>query len=368
MSPSARLLVALTVLASAAAAAVPGPDEKELAANRRLFEDYRRDPAHYERLKRDWRAFKELPAEKRARMRQLDFQLRQEDAETQTRLLRVLERYVTWLERLSDEDRQRVESAGGADERLRVIQEIRANEWLSRQPKAVRELVQKAAPDKRAALLKEERQKELRRRQEWQQSIPRRSQYTQLTKFSPEVQKFVQESLSPLLTEREKQQLDNAKGKNNYGAILADLIDRHPIKLPPSPTIGPRNHKELKELGKRLPRNQLDSQQLKEVEGKWPDFARYVHDVVRDRKIRMAEWLGPCRPGEFTLAVQQFIAEELLPRLTPEEKDRLEKAEGKWPDYPDALMELAQKHQLAIPGMALPESREFWDALRFRVP
>jgi hypothetical protein len=38
------------------------------------------------------------------------------------------------------------------------------------------------------------------------------------------------------------------------------------------------------------------------------------------------------------------------------------KLEGRWPEYPDQLHKLAQKHHVSIPGMSLPLTREMLDA------
>src|SRR5262245_10913234 len=111
MCTSWRLLVALLILTGAAQVApVSGPTDEELAQNRRLLDRWRAGPEHYARLKRQWRAFRALPPDRQARIRQLDRDLHQEDVETQTRLGRTLERYVSWLERLPEADRQPIES------------------------------------------------------------------------------------------------------------------------------------------------------------------------------------------------------------------------------------------------------------------
>jgi hypothetical protein len=42
----------------------------------------------------------------------------------------------------------------------------------------------------------------------------------------------------------------------------------------------------------------------------------------------------------------------------------LEEAQGRWPDYPRTVMELARKYKLAVPGWTLPGPAQFWDRLR----
>ncbi len=51
-----------------------------------------------------------------------------------------------------------------------------------------------------------------------------------------------------------------------------------------------------------------------------------------------------------------FVNEYLRPFLTTEEEDRLAKAEGQWPRYPLALVEVADRHPPALPGAKGPTS------------
>src|SRR5579884_3969871 len=121
-----RLALLLGVLALAAAAPpLPDGPAAERAQNRRLLARYRADPTHYDRLLRDLRWFQALPAGRQAALRKLDHDLREEDPVIQARLFRVMDRYATWLERLPAADRQRVQSAPTAAERLQVVKELR---------------------------------------------------------------------------------------------------------------------------------------------------------------------------------------------------------------------------------------------------
>ena len=48
--------------------------------------------------------------------------------------------------------------------------------------------------------------------------------------------------------------------------------------------------------------------------------------------------------------MRSYVADYLLPYLTEEEKGQLAKAEGRWPDYPIALVEAAGKRPSALPS------------------
>jgi hypothetical protein len=142
--------------------------------NRRALEEKaRQDPAWYERMLRDLDAFQSLSADQQERMRQLDKQLNAENAAANKKLMRVLERYVTWLEKLPAADRKFIEDASNSKERLRRIREVREKQWVQALPKAVREEIMHAKGAERQALIKKYRQEEKKRRQEWDAAMKR---------------------------------------------------------------------------------------------------------------------------------------------------------------------------------------------------
>jgi hypothetical protein len=100
---------------------------------------------------------------------------------------------------------------------------------------------------------------------------------------------------------------------------------------------------------------------LKQHEGKWPDYAIAVTELVRG-KGTMPEELGPARLKEMPEAVREFVEKKLLPVLKPHEKEQLKAAEGHWPDYPRALLDLAHAHALTVPVM--PHLPEYLERLR----
>ena len=57
----------------------------------------------------------------------------------------------------------------------------------------------------------------------------------------------------------------------------------------------------------------------------------------------------PSRPHQFPPCVQQFLEKRLVPALDEEDRIRLKTAEGHWPAYPKALVDLANKHNLTVP-------------------
>ena len=133
---------------------------------------------------------------------------------TQQRLWGVLERYLLWLERLPETDRERVRGAPDKKHRLQIIKEIREREWVDRLPLRLRnELLTIEDTRKRAARVAEVRREE-REIRKLVQNPPRPRGFTprpaRLEQFPPEVRHFVKEQLDPHLGPAEKQQLERA--------------------------------------------------------------------------------------------------------------------------------------------------------------
>src|SRR5438132_3136960 len=98
-----RLLLVLTgvLLAAPLAGALSEATQEEWDQNRRLLEKIRSDPEHYRRLRRDLTSFNRLRPEMRARLRQLDRDVRAELSGTQVRLVHAAEQYALWLQTLT---------------------------------------------------------------------------------------------------------------------------------------------------------------------------------------------------------------------------------------------------------------------------
>ena len=299
----------------------PGSEDREI--NQRLFDRWRADPEHYARLKRDWQAFMALPREQQTRLRQLDEQLHELDSGTQARLWTVLERYNAWLDRLPSEDRSQIEAAAEDAQKLQVVKRLRKREWIARLPQTLRERVARTPEgEERTALLAQLRKREHDRRAEWVRALRPRdetfvhfSRPSRLSDFPAETQDFVKKSLIPALTEDEKKRLALTEGRwPIYPRLLVQLADKHPPLFPPA-----------------------------------------AADC-------------PCRTRDFTLAVQQFLEKELLPRLKKADREKLSRLEGRWPDYPRTVMDLAHQEKLAVPGTQLPGPSEFWNRMRVALP
>jgi hypothetical protein len=382
MRSKRALFVLFLVLAAAIPAlAVPGPTADELERNRRLLESWRTDSEHYARLRRDLKAFWDLPAEERERLRRLDHELHETDARTQKRLLSVMERYAAWLDRLPEADRQHIASADRS-ERLKVIRTIRDSQYFDSLPSKTRDELAQLPPSERRTQLDRLRQEDRQLRQACaqlalarietppaRQSTPAPFHPTRLEEFPSDIRYYVDNVLWRQIKGEEADQLKKAEGAPwpLLARTIFELSNKHPVKLP-GPVNGPRRYVELpSDVFKAMPMKEMLPAQKKKIAetiGRWPDFAAEFSLMARKNGITLPRQLGPCHPGEFDAPVAQFIERKLLPKLSESEKAELKAAEGKWPDYPRLILDLAKKHGLEVPLMRLPGPREFWDQAR----
>lgn len=368
------LIVATPVLA------LPEPTPEELQHNRALLERRRADRVQYERLRQQLKAFKGLPAGRQDRLRQLDQDLHEEDLATQARLWRVMDRYSAWVDRLSDEERSRLAAATDARQRLQVVRAIREEQWIARLPAAKRKQIVEATPETRTALIAQLREEEQKRRLAWHKvgaprerdDVPLRRGPVRRDDLPAEVKLYLTTKLEPELSKEDRKRLEDADGKGPlFAKVLRELVEKYPLTLP-GPWSGPITQAplplpvkvKLRELMKSPKFKQEDRKRLLAAEGKWPDYAIVVTELIRKNDPPMPEELGPCKPGQFSKEVQAFLKDRLLPSLAPEEKAQLAKEEGQWPEYPQMIQKLALKYHLPIPGLPLPGPKEFWDRLR----
>jgi hypothetical protein len=310
---SGLLAPVLIFILAAAPADESGSDAGDRARNRQLLEKWKADAEHYARLQRDLRDFWALPEAKRQRLRRLDKELHDLDAKTRKRLWKVAERYIAWLERLPDDERRRIEATEDLRERLTLIKEIRERQWIERLPQKVREELDKLPAEERATRVAQLREEERQQRKLWQGS-PRSKPPTRpvLPPLPPPGKAIVRFKDLP------------AKAKVEAGSEAA------------------------------WEKRRDTWERLRKVEGKWPEWALLFHSLLTPQQQARMPPLGASRPSEFPREVANFLRDKLEPKLTRDEKQHLRAAEGKWPEYPKRLLQLAEKHKLEVPGMSLP--------------
>jgi hypothetical protein len=364
----------ILVFAMAALMRADQPAGTDIEHNRVQLEKWKKDSAHYARLRRNWREFESLPPEQQAGLRKLDEDLHSDDAATSGRLLRLLERYADWLQQLPEDDRQAVLNAHSNRERLMAIKRIREREWVKRLPETTQAELKRLPPASRAAREVELHLNEAELRSRWDLGLKYANEFNRLKKWDAEkpgklaedIKVFIKNSLEPMLSQAEKDRLAANNNWPLFEITFAELaVEKHPIRLP-GPVTGPKHFDELPEkvrtefkgLGKAK-RNPA----VAAKEGKWPDYAIGVTAFAAQQKRAMPVQLGPCKPGEFSPAIQAFIEKELVPKLSAKEKEELKREEGSWPAYPDKLWRLAEKHVGPVPGMKPPGPQDVWKAL-----
>lgn len=369
------LVTAGLLLAGAPLSALPEPTKEELEHNRRKLNQWRNQPEVIQRLRGEAQAFLALPAERQQQLLQIDHDLHQESAGQQARLLNVLGRYAVWLDKLKDEERQKIKEAPDKRARLAIIKELRDQEWMNQyQPKGTRDSFASLKGEEKAKFIARLRQEEKQRRLEWQiaarfwkQLESKTPLPARLTDFAGDVQAHVNEYLLPMLTGEEKDRLDKAQGQwPLYPITLVELADKHPPALP-GPE-GPRTYAALpQDAQKRFKAKAgLTPKFLKIAEGNWPGFGVAVADAAAKRSIILPHELWPYNYKCLSLPMQEFVKNKLAPVLTKGEELKLLHADAdhKWPDYPLTIQELAKNHNLQVPWFSLPGPRDNWDAYR----
>jgi len=137
--------------------------ESDLEHNASLLLRWKQEPERYARLKRDYRAFVELPSDRQAQLRKLDHDLAALEATQQKHLLQVLDRYQAFVERLNEDDRRKLEAVGGK-ERLDLIEQMLQQHWFEQLPFKLREDLALMSPEEKKAKLVKIREEDRERK------------------------------------------------------------------------------------------------------------------------------------------------------------------------------------------------------------
>ncbi len=286
-----------------------------------------------------------------------------------------MDRYAEWFDKLDEKDRRRIRETKDRTVRLALVKELRDQEWLKTQPKAVREQVNKLTGDARTGYVMKLRLEERQHRLEWlvaarfwkelEKGTPLPAR---LTDFPADVVTYVTEYLRPLMSKEEEERLDKAQGQwPQYPIALVELADRHPPALP-----GPKGPKSFTELPsdvkiKFKSKGGSGPPRLLKIEKTWPGFAISLSAYAKDRKITLPHELWPWDITCLSPPMQEFVKKRLTPLLDNKESLRLYHASStKWPEYPETIQELAAKYNLQVPWQTLPGPRERWDNYRLR--
>ncbi len=330
------------------------------------------------------KSFRTLHPARQAEIVKLDQELHAKEPKERDRLFRSLEVYAVWLERLADRDPERraaVLDAGTSNKRLRVILEVREQQWTDALPPPQRKMLDAIAiPTERAALRQQLKDEEASRRE--RRAFVRQHAEAFAANKSPwpfdtetgrkEVEVFAQavfrvDDPNPKRCRLTIEQLGEYRRTHElakrdgvwawYGLTVYELANLHPYLPEPS---DPKLMFDGNELPPALKKGA--SFRLQRYVGKWPEYAIELQKELLGGKSPFMPTLGPVRTIDFKEPVRTFVTKELLPKMTGDEKRDLQRHEGKWPDYPRKLLDYAVKYDLSVPGVTLPGSPKKWDA------
>jgi hypothetical protein len=381
---------AVSVLAAVlAAGTLPEPTPAELEANRRRYELLQQHPDKLKELRADAQAFFALPEARQREIAEIDQALRQQPPALQQRLAQVLDRYNDWLRDLEDKTRNKITLADNKT-RPALIRELREQEWLKDQPKAIQAELQKLQGDERKKLVAELKRQERQNKIDWlmaskfwneletKQRMPVRIEDLPQNPKDP-ARDYVKDYLLQFLTAQEKDRLEAAKGQwPLFPMTLIELADKHPPALP-----GPHGPKSFAELPADVLKRLLPAaakfskkdtlpnlpnvlaRQFKIREGHWPQFGVELAEAVHNKGIIFDYEFLAYKRDCLHSRMQDFVVKTLQPLLDGDEKIRLADAIGKWPDYPQAIRDLASAHGLNPPWFTFPRP-EYWH--NYRLP
>jgi hypothetical protein len=344
--------------------------------------------------------FLSFPSERQQQLRTLHKQLREEPS-----LRPLLEAYATWLDRLPEGERREVLSAPNGELRWNVIRQMRERHWREALPQNLKALLARAASaEETLRLANELRDREQSRREEWdlakRQWQPNKADQPKPWPFSdPSLAKQLDgyvksvlgvdlnvgferkgerlEFVVPTACRLTREELNELKikydlaNRDGYWGVYAECLYRMSERHPGLPRPGKgeaivRANQLPVSYNRHLPKDGMPKKlRFEQMSGKWPEFALAIHDAVKSPKAgESLPPLGPSKPGEFTDEVNSFLNGQLLPALadpkSKRELDALASAEGKWPEYPRLVMDIAKARNMFVPGVSLPGDPDLW--------
>jgi hypothetical protein len=363
------------------------PTADELAQNRRAVDALRKNADQMARLRDNLNHFLALPEKKQNSLVQLDHDLHDWPVAKKERYLAVLERYADWLEQLRQQDpakHKQIMDAPNAESRLVLIRERRDHEWMQSQPRAQREEWARKAADERGAYVAQLRQDERTRHQQWvvaqrfwKELETKKDLPCRLSDFSDKVKNYVKDYLLPKMSEAEKQRLSGAEGRwPDYPLALVEAAAKRPSALPLLAE-RPRTFAELPEpirkhlIEKKAGKDVAKAKVLKQYTffNDSSNFASKVVEVAKENgKLPFEHEYLACTIQSLQKPMREFVKNKLEPAIKdqPADNSKFSASEGKWPDYPQVIQELSQKHNLQPPWHILPEPEKWkWDNYRY---
>ena len=333
-------------------------------------------------------AFRQLNVNRQQQLRQLHAELQALPAPERSELRQTMEQYSAWVERLPEPTRKRVLEAT-PDKRLEAVTDTLAKQhqdWLPEQKKSG---FKQLAVAERLEFLQAYDDTQRSRQQEWQLAQRQWREMKDMgdvppwpfndEKLTKEIDEYIRtvlgadptrlmqsldkkSDLPPECRLSREEILDLRRRREDafksqywltYGQLLLRLSRDHaslPRPKSGEPVVRPAQVKNLPVREAVL---------SKFAVGKWPEFAL---DVARRNRLdaKQSEVLGPARPDDFNDAIREAMTTHLVPKLSTEEKKKLDSLLGRWPAYPEEVMKLAAAKNVSLPFVCLPGDPEKW--------
>ncbi len=350
-------------------------DDQRKKNRARLKEMQKTDPQEYSRLCEAAKEFVRLSEEEKDRLRRLNEEIEELPVSRQRRLFRVMHRYESWLENLPEEERQKILLAPDKRARLKLISNLRQQQWIQTLPKAYRRQISQLAGPEQDQLIQQIRREQKLWNAKWQLAFNhwidlvnpnrRRTLETRIEDFPKELQAYINEYLRLVMSKQEWNQLKAAEGQwPKFPCLLVQIADRYPTALP-----GPRGPTTLAQLPRavreRLIRSKsLNRRLLLRAQGKWPAFGKAVAEMANKGQLGLPYELWPTRIEDLSKGCREFLRNQLMPVLSEKEIQQLERAEGYWPEFPLTIQRLAKVRSLTVPWATLPGPSRKWEAYR----
>lgn len=342
-----------------------------------LLKKLKASPEHHNQLLKNYRSFQALPQEKQKKLKDLDGAIYQliksydsfqtlgkekqialkktagkSDSQEAGRLLEVFQKFGEWYEALDLKEKDRLAKASYPDERIAEIKKILTSQWISRLPKVDSDALLKLDEPMRAIqIVKMKKEEQIRVAQSFDKK-------KKVGLYSEETQKFITQ-IKQQLSSEQLEKLGKLEGKKGaFVKMILDFTEDNPplplnklgVKYLSSKDLPPEvsaRLKSLKQTGVYKPF------ELIKIEKKWPAFARGVTEIIRRSDPAFNYEFGACKFEDLPEDVR-VVVNELLQMLQDDEKVKLQAVEGKWPDYPLMLRDLARVHLVIIPGISIP--------------
>ena len=342
-----------------------------------LLKKLKASPEHYNQLLENYKSFQALPKEKQKTLKDLDdaiYQLMKSydsyqtlgkekqialkktagksDSQEAGRLLEVFQKFGEWYEALDLTEKDNLAKASHPDGRIAEIKKILTNQWISRLPKSDSDALLKLEEPMRAIqIVKMKKEEQIRVAQSFDKK-------KKGGLYLEETQKFITQIKQQLSSEQLEKVAKLEGKKGPFVKMILDFAEDNPplplnkmgVKYLSPKDLPPEVSAQLKSLKPGV----YKLGELTKNEKKWPAFARGVTEIIRKSDPSFNYEFGACKFNDLPEDIRTVVENELFQMLQDDEKAKLQLVEGKWPDYPLMLRDLARIHLVTIPGISIP--------------